>query len=133
MKKKKSQSFIIPLVLYPFDVLVSIGQTDQEFQRTLRRHLPPSCLKDLETDPVILNLGESNLARTVNFETGHQTAIRFKKHPTTTRDHGIIAHEAFHAAAFVLMRMSIPFEIGKTDEVYAYLLDYIVEKIYDRL
>jgi hypothetical protein len=131
--KRSGSNFIIPLVIYPFDIIVSIGETDDEFQKTIRKRLPPSCIKDLEGDSSILKLGYTTDARTVNLSTTHQTIIRFKRFPKTGRDHGIVAHEAFHAISFILWRMGINLEIEKTDECYAYLLDYVITEIYKKL
>jgi hypothetical protein len=137
MKKKvakpRSLNFVIPLVIYPFDIMVSIGETDEAFQKAIRRHMPPNCLKDLETDPGILNLGNTTDGRTINFSTGHQTVIRLKHWPDVVRWQGILSHEVFHACSFVLWRMGIPLEIEKTDEVYAYLIDHVNTDIYKRL
>jgi len=131
--KKKSVNFIIPLVVYPFDILISIAEDDASFQKTIRRHLPPDCIKDLEDDPGILKLRPAENARTINFETGYQTVIRFKTYPRTVRDFGIVSHEIFHACSFILWRMGIHLEIQKTDEVYAYLIDYVTTEFYNNV
>jgi len=131
--RPKALNFVIPLVIYPFDIMVSIGETDEAFQKALRRHMPPNCLRDLETDPGILNLGNTTDGRTVNFPTGHQTVIRLKHYPDVVRWQGILSHEIFHACSFILWRMGIPLEIEKTDEIYAYTIDYVTTEIYKRL
>ena len=130
---KKGKSFIIPLVIYPFDVMVSIGEDDTTFTRNLLKHLPESCHKDIEEDNSICKLGSVTDGRCVNLPTGHQTIIRIKKYPTSCRDYGILSHEIFHAVSFILWRMGIPLEIEKTDEVYAYAIDYLTTEIYKRI
>lgn len=132
-KKSKSYNFIIPLVVYPFDIMVSIGQTDAEFRKSITKDMPPSILKDLEEDQAILSMPITNDGRTVNLPTGHQTIIRIKRSITAPRDYGILAHEIFHAVSFILMRMGINLEIEKTDEVYAYLIDYVTTETIKRL
>lgn len=131
--KQKPLNFIIPLVLFPFDIMVSIGQSDSQFQRSVRGHLPPDCLKDLETDPAILKLGHTTQGRTINLSTGHQTLIRIKNHPKTDQDYGTLAHEIFHAVSFILWRMRIDLGIEQTDEVYAYTIGYVTQQIYKKL
>jgi hypothetical protein len=133
MAKNKSINFIIPLVIYPFDILVSVAEPDEVFAKTIVKHLPSSCLRDLEDDNSILRLGETTQGRCVNLPTGHQTIIRIKKYPTSCRDYGILSHEIFHAVSFILWRMDIPLEIGKTDEVYAYLIDYVTTEVYKKV
>lgn len=131
--RDKSLNFIVDLVIYPFDIMVSINQTDEAFRKSIMKYLPPDCLKDLETDKEILNLGKTCNGRTINFSTGHQTVIRIKNYPRQPRDVGVLGHEIFHACSFVLWRMGIPLEIEKTDEVYAYLIGYVTSKIFNRL
>jgi hypothetical protein len=133
MKKAKSLNFVIPLVVYPFDILVSIGQSDDSFRKTLTEHLPPSCLPDLDSDPIILSLGEAIQARTINFSTGHQTVIRMKNFPNSPEGYGILSHEIFHACSYILWRMGINLEIEKTEEVYGYLIQYVTQEIHDKL
>ena len=131
--KAKPLNFIIPLVVYPFDILVSIGEGDAAFKKSIRKHLPPDCLKDLESDNGILSLGITEKGRTINFSTGYQTVIRLKYFPSYPEDYGILSHEIFHACAFILWRMSINLEIEKTDEVYAYLIQYVTTEIYKKI
>lgn len=131
--KSKPLNFVIPLVLFPFDIMVSVSQNDAQFRKSLMGHMPPDCVKDLEDDPKILSLGYSTDGRTINFSTGHQTVIRLKKHPKTAKDHGVVAHEIFHAVSFILWRMGVNLEIEKTDEVFAYAIGYVTEEIYKKI
>lgn len=132
-KKSKSYNFIIPLVVYPFDIMVSIGQTDADFRKSITKCMPPSLLKDLEEDPSILSMPLTNDGRTVNLPIGHQTIIRIKRPIVAPRDHGVLAHEIFHAVSFILMRMGINLDIEKTDEIYAYLIDYVMTETFKHL
>ena len=131
--RPEALNFVIPLVIYPFDIMISIGETDEAFRKALMRHIPPNCLKDIESDPDILNLGNTTDGRTVSYANGHQTVIRIKNYPDIVRWQGVLAHEVAHACFFILWRMGIPLEIGKTDEVYAYTVDYVTTEIYKRL
>ena len=36
--KSKSKNFIIPLVVYPFDVMVSLGETDEQLKKALSKY-----------------------------------------------------------------------------------------------
>lgn len=132
-RNKKGLNFIISLVIYPFDIMVSIGESDVDFEKALRKHMPSNCLKDLEGNDGILILGTSTSGRTINYPTGHQTVIRLKDYPLGERGNGILAHEIFHACSFILWRMGINLEIEKTDEVYAYLIDYVTTECYSKI
>lgn len=132
-RKPKGSNFIIPLVVYPFDIMVSIAQDDATFKAALEKHLPPNCKKDIEDDPDILTMGIPTNGRTLNLQTGYQTIIRLKDYPAGPRGHAIVAHEIFHACTFVLWRVGLPLEVMKTDEAYAYLIDYVTEQFYNNL
>lgn len=48
---------------------------------------------------------------------------------TTAITPGVIAHESFHTAAFILGNRDVHFDIDN-DEPYAYLLDWVVDQVY---
>lgn len=131
--KPKGSNFIIPLIVYPFDIMVSISQSDEAFRAAIVKHLPPDCLLDLEDDPDILRLGNTMQGRTLNLRTGYQTIMRLKDYPHGPRGHAIVAHEIFHAVSFVLWRVGLPLEVMKTDEAYAYLIEYVTGEFYKHL
>lgn len=130
--KKKGFNFIIDLVVFPFDIMFSIGESDEDLQKNLKNNIHPSCYKDIE-DMSAFKFGATTKGRTVNLETSHQTIIRLPSLPAGASDNGTVAHEILHAVSFILWRMGIPFEIEKTDEVYAYLIGYVTTKFYDKL
>lgn len=121
---------IVPLVVYPFNIMFSLGESDEAFQKAIIKNYPPSVLKDLEQDPEILKLGPKTNGHTQNLPTGLETIVRLKNYPKTPIDYGILAHEIFHAVSFVLFRIGIPLEMSKTDEVYAYLIDHVTKEVY---
>lgn len=69
----KKQNFTIPLVVYPFDVMVSFGQTDDELLKTLSKSLTDDKMinKDVWSD-------NEKEGRTIMFLSG-QTLIRMLK------------------------------------------------------
>ena len=111
-------NIIIHLVVYPFDVMVSIGQTDKELSLELLRY----GIEDISE----LILSETIRGRTMMFE-GNQTVIRLK-----SLDIPLLCHECFHAVAFIFSKVGIPLEVMKSDEAYAYLLEYIVGEVLKR-
>lgn len=119
--KTKGQNFIIECKIYPFDIMVSIDEPDD----ILFAKLKESGVEDTEWEYV--KMSSTNRGRTVIFP-GNQTLIRLKK-PLTE---GVVAHEAFHATAYILDRIGMKLQIEVSDEAYAYLLNYIVDEIYKK-
>jgi hypothetical protein len=113
---------VIPIEIYCTELVVSIGQTDDE--------IFDECKKRWEWDKyesvVISSVSSQSLA---NFSSNSKMfMIRFKeKEPKD----GLIAHEAFHAAFRILNSIGLN-PSYETEEAYAYLLDYIVNKIKEK-
>jgi hypothetical protein len=122
-KKQKVINIIIPLVVYPFDVMVSMGQSDEELGDILKKH-------GIEIDeyPSCLFENETVMARTVLFLT-NQTLIRLREKPEDSTSFGHLHHEVFHAVSFILHRIGLPHTL-ESEEAYAYLIQYLTEQIY---
>ena len=119
--KSKSQNFIIPLVVYPFDIMVSIGETDEQLKKRFKRYnIDYSDYFEHE-----LSRGRSTL-----FTSG-QTVIRFRT--TNDTDCSIVSHEIFHAVTVLLNEIGMPFSLEHNDEAYAYLIGYVTEQFYKQL
>lgn len=117
-------NFIIPYIIYPFDLMVSFGENDYQIE----------CL--LKKNNVIYDGAEWLLApfakgRCCMFVSG-QTIIRMPSKPKTNEDFGILQHEIFHAVEFLFDRIGIKHSI-ECGEAYAYLIGYITEEIYKKL
>ena len=110
--------FIINYTIYPFDLLVSVGETENVIRIVLEEKLPEDLHSDIDA---VFN---DSKARTVMFE-GGQTVIRFKEKPT----HGLIAHEALHAVEFLMNKIGNE----QVNESWNYLLQYIVCEIYKNI
>jgi hypothetical protein len=122
MKKVKKLHVIIPLMVYPFDVMVSFGETDEELEPKLEE-LDIDTKEDSEW-----KMERTCMGKAIMFPQ-HQTLIRMKVVPYTCADYGILSHEIFHAVTFVMDRVGIPFQLKATDEAYAYLIDYLTKEI----
>ena len=72
-KKTKSVLLKIPLHIYPFDVLVSIGHDDNELKRILKRNRVP------DLDIPLSEYGELGAARYCLFPVCNLGLIRIKK------------------------------------------------------
>lgn len=117
----KGKHFIIKGTIYPFDILVSMGETDEQ----VRRHLEKGGIKD-PFEIVMKGQG-----RAIMFS-GGQTMIRTKNLPKTVRDYGVLQHEIFHAVVFILERVGMKLT-PESDEAYAYMIEYLTVQIFKNL
>ena len=117
----RPKNFIIDLGPYPFDVLVSINQTDKQLKKVF---------SDLDIeweDEVWVADQKIQLGRTAMLETG-QTVLRLIGWKVDAKGIGVLAHEAFHVAEFLFQRINMPHSVQYSSEAYAYLIGFIVEK-----
>ena len=113
---------VIKGTVYPFDVLVSINQTDDDF------HSEVGYLSDDNLEEVFLNLDETILARSY-FTTNNISIVRFVNIDKKHIPNGLISHELFHITTFILNKVGCKFSF-KSDEAYAYLLHYLIDEVY---
>lgn len=129
--KNKPRYFVIKNDVYPFDIIVSINQTDKQFVSTMANKLPPKILDELKTDPTIVEFAPTTLARTMMFTSG-QMAMRFTQIPSTSEELGAAAHEIFHCVEFLFRHINLPLT-DSSSEAYAYMIGYITKKFYEKL
>jgi hypothetical protein len=122
-KPVKSKSFILPYVIYPFDIMFSFGEPDD----VLFRRLKSMGI----TEPELCNISGITQARTVVFNEG-ASIIRMKHIPKTSEDFGHLQHEIFHAVYFLFTRIGIKL-CDKSDEAFAYTIQYLTEQVYKRI
>jgi hypothetical protein len=120
--KKKKLNFIIPLIIYPFDVMVSLGQSDKELESELLKY-------DIEWDDIIKCIGKGRFVLFPN----NQSLIRLSICPKTNEDYGVLHHEIFHCTTMILDRIGMKFILQKSDEAYAYLIGYLTTEIYKKI
>jgi hypothetical protein len=111
--------FVLDINPFRCDLLISFHKDFQELSRVLKRKLPEEQHSEIEK----LNRPHAD-ANTIIFSNG-ATCIHFK-----TFDTGILVHEVFHVIFFITARLGIKLKAG-SDEVYAYLLQHIVNRILD--
>jgi hypothetical protein len=119
-------NFIIPLKVYPFDVMVSIGESNKKLRKRLKAY--GVCKADRYSD--IWHLSEVCHGRGVFFGCG-RSLVRLKKAPKTANQKGILSHEVFHVADFILRHIGIRLS-EDSHEAYGYLIGYLVEEIYKK-
>lgn len=117
----KSKNFIIPLVVYPFDVMVSIGETDEQLKKVFKKY-----------DIPVLDYFEHRVTKgRCSFLVGNQSLLRFRTYQDA--DHETIAHEIFHAVSNIMCFINMPLKNGDNDEAWAYLIGYITQEFYKYL
>lgn len=120
--KKLKLNCIIPLVIYPFDVMISFAQSDEELGKILQA-------KGIDGQEELWQMEETGIGRCCQFPTG-SILIRLKFFPDSSFEYGCLQHEVFHATCYVMNKVAIPLEMGISDEAYAYLTGYLTEKIF---
>lgn len=116
-------NFIVGLDMFPFDILVSIGESDKEFKKTLKKYDIPwdvyfekerrgTCVQNPDGS-IILRVWEKDLTSPMFYDT--------------------LSHEIFHAVSLILDYAGIKFSIKYSDEVYAYSIGLVTRKIMEKL
>jgi hypothetical protein len=113
----KKQHFTITYGIYPYDLLVSIGESDEEVTDFIKDNIPEALHEEIHH---VFVQGVS--ARTVFFPDG-TTIIRF-----LDIDNGLIAHEALHAVHFLMHALGNK----KITENWNYLIQYVVNQIHKK-
>lgn len=126
MPNKKKFNFIIDLTIYPFHVMVSIGESDKKVLQRLKKYG-----MDYSDPNFIAYQTEHAHGRTCRFESGAML-LRLRQVPTTAEDKGRLAHEVFHLAEFLFNNIGLKHHV-RCGEAYAYLIGYITEKIYSEI
>lgn len=108
---------VIPLDIYGHDIVVSIGQSDDDLYEQIQENISRK-----QFDKHMAN--QKSIATTHKLKTG-SILIRFKD---DINDPGIVAHEAFHAVVFLFKKIGIDF-VYESEEAYAYTLEYLTNQI----
>lgn len=116
---KKKLNAIIPLVIYPFDVMVSFGQSDKEFKKYLSA-------KGVEWNDIFIMDGQGKYVMTNR----NQSIIRLWNYPDEPELYGTLQHEIFHCVTMILDKVGMKFDLQSSDEAYAYLIGYLTTEIY---
>lgn len=117
-------NFIVPLVIYPFDIMFSIGETNKQFKRSLKENLPKDAYKCCVEDAWLFDFEGRDNGKSMILSSG-QTICRLGKTPSK----GTTAHEIFHCVEFILRKLQMKL-CPENDEAYAYLIGYVTEQFY---
>ncbi len=121
--KKKSLNVVIPLVVYPFDVMFSFGQTGSQLKRDVEK-------RGIEWDEKRFTY--PGCGRCETFDSMNHTVIMLYRMPDGDEDYGTLQHEIFHAVYQILKSIGMSLS-DDSEEAYAYLIGYLTEKIYEHL
>lgn len=121
----KTMSFVVKLGHYPFDCLVSFGETDVQVYNRLKK------LKIDVSDNSEWKFETNGLGRVIQFP-GGMFLLRLYKVPITSSNYGLLQHEIFHVVEFLMKRLRMKLCM-KNDEAYAYLIQHLTEVIYSQL
>lgn len=120
--KTKSLNFIVPLVVYPFDLMVSFGETDDQLKKSMDRF-------DVEWSDNMKVTGLGLFYMTSK----NQSLLRLKNIPSGDEDLGLLQHEIFHATTMILDRVGIKLKLLTSCEAYAYIIQFLTIEIYKKL
>lgn len=114
---------IIPLHVYPFEIMFSIAESEEGFRKSLE-NFGAEWNDALELEGTAL--GRATLLPC------NRSVIRLVRFPQTARDYAILAHEIFHIIHYLLRRIGMEWG-DQSDEAYAYLISYITEEVYKEM
>lgn len=116
----KSAKIVLPI--YPFEFMVSIGQTnDQLIKDFVKYWNEPEFIELVKKDVEGMDYDYQGYFKMYKCQVG---IFRFKKRPAD----GILVHECFHACHRLMDRIGQELT-HESDESYAYLIQYIFEQI----
>ncbi len=112
--------------------MLSFNESDKEVNNHLRRFKVIS-KKDIKSSGLSMDMAKTKIGRMIMFK-GGQSVIRLNFMPKINDpfEMGLLQHEIFHAVGFILSEINTPL-VNETHESYAYLVQYLTEKIYSEL
>lgn len=111
--------------VFPTDVLVCLGKTEQEITEYITDVFDYALSDEEKTD---LKPSKAWQGRTVLME-GNWIVMMLKHHPANASGFAILAHEIFHATDMMLRIRSIKLS-NDSDEVWAYQIQWLTKEIY---
>ncbi len=130
-KKNKTGplNFIIDLQIYPFDVVVSIAQSDEQLLASFKKIGYQVTADD---DGQWKYTSERCQGRAASLSNGAYI-LRLRKYPHDLDGMRTLSHEIFHIASYVMYKIGVKLMIMKSDEAYAYLVGFITKKVYEKI
>jgi hypothetical protein len=119
----KSLNYVLNLEVYPFDVMFSFGQTDQQLTRSLNKY---------KVEPADIVAHEDGIGRCWVLSNGAML-IRLRDYPTEPMHFGVLQHEILHAVTLLFHKIGMPLVIDASDEAYTYLMGFITHRVYEEI
>jgi len=129
MKKAKSFNFIIPLVVYPFDCMVSLNENWDKFGVSVTKKWGAEILDDFTKSSHATSEGLSYVYTSDSMLCCMIKIHNFKKDAQGYSD---LQHEIFHATEFILRKCGMELN-SNSHEAYAYLCGYLTKEIYKKI
>jgi len=125
MKKKIfSGNFIVRCGVYPFDVMFSVGEGDDELNNVLVKY-------GLDGEMELCRYSsDRSWGNCCMFDSG-AIMVRLRGVPVDGFGYGVLAHEIYHAGMYLMDRIGIKIELGVSDEALAYVIQYLHEKFWE--
>lgn len=120
--KSKSMNFIVKLNVFPFDIMISLGQSDEELKKELKKYRVV-----FEDDMKLVGHGRFWM------DSRNRSLIRVSEFDSSCEDFATLQHEIFHVVTHILDRMGVKFVLNKSDEVYSYLIGYVTKEVYKKV
>jgi hypothetical protein len=117
--------FTVDLVIYPFDIMFSLGEEEGE----IREFLGKGYEMEQEDVDELFNVPLAQ-GRCYHHASKGWTFIRLKHFPEDPKVFGYLQHEIFHAVTFIMNKIGMSFDLNVSDEAYAYLIGYVTEQAY---
>jgi len=118
----------IPIHLYPFDILVSFGHTDEQLNKIIKR-VGVTDNYDFANYQSPLAIGK--YAFWPNASVG---LIRLQHIPRKTNEYAALMHEILHVVISCLRCIGMGIADNcESDEAYTYLMSYLVKEIFNAI
>lgn len=105
--------------------MVSIGEPDNQLFAKLKKYgIPEPQFEHLKLPPSIKG-------RYVMFDNG-AAIVRLKEYSRNPKNLSVLQHEIFHVVMNLMGRIGAKFELGVSEETYAYIIQYLTKEIYTK-
>lgn len=126
---RRGKFFVVEIPLYNIDIFVSVGQKDQEFNKSIIK------IWDLPADAIDL-IATAFWNESVNgrftFINNGPCVLRLRHSPSTPKQKGSLTHEVIHAVCRILRSRGVEL-CEASEEAFTYLGGYITKEIYSRI
>jgi hypothetical protein len=121
---KKGKFFIIEVPVWNIDFYCSVGQTDKEFEKSLKKVVSNSA-------PVHWEMPDRCAAKVILDTHGDPFCIRLRS-TKSVFNKGSVTHEVVHAVSRILRNRGVVL-CDESEEAFTFLAGYITREIYKRI